>query len=143
VGTPRPTRLRGRLVEGGRHTIYGHGAADRIRALDEGWAWAWAAAARDLDGMMAIYAEDARELLPGLPAAVGREAIRAFYQGVIERLPRFSHHFEPLEVVVAESEDLAVVRGAYRFTADSTHPERVETGEFVALNISNSDHPPH
>ena len=129
------------------------GAADRIRALDEGWARA--AAARDLDGMMAIYAEDARELLPGLPVVVGREAIRAFYQGVIEQLPRFWHHFEPLDIVVADSEDLAVVRGAYRFTADSTHPGTVETGKFVgvwrrragdwrlALNISNSDHPPH
>lgn len=130
----------------------GQVAAERIRALDEGWARA--VAARDLDGMMSIYAEDARELLPGLPVVVGREAIRAFYQGVIEQLPRFSHHFEPLEFVVAESEDLAVMRGAYRFTADHMHPEAVETGKYVgiwrrragdwrlALNISNSDHPP-
>ena len=105
--------------------------------------------------MMAIYAEDARELLPGFAAVVGRNAIRAFYQALIGQLPRFSHRFEPLEVVVAESEDLAVVRGAYQFTADSMQPETVETGKFVgvwrrragdwrlALNISNGDHLPH
>ena len=47
--------------------------AARIRALDE--TWKAAADRRDLDGMMAIYAPDAQELLPDMPPIVGREAI--------------------------------------------------------------------
>lgn len=57
-----------------------------FRALDE--AWAAAAARRDLDGMMAIYAQDAQELLPASPTIVGRDAICQFYAGLLERFPR-------------------------------------------------------
>ena len=126
--------------------------AAHIRALDE--AWKTAAAQRDLDGMMAIYAPDAQELLPDLPAIVGRGAIREFYRGIIEELPRFAHEFKASEIVVAESGDLAVVRGTYRFTADTLRPAEVQIGKFVGvwrrrdgdwqlqMNISNSDQPP-
>lgn len=54
---------------------------------------------------------------------------------------------------MAQSEDLAVVRGSYCFTADTLKPEQAQVGKFVGvwgrrggdwrlvLNISNSDHP--
>jgi uncharacterized protein (TIGR02246 family) len=125
--------------------------ASRIRELDN--AWAEAARRRDLDGMLAIYAPDAQELLPGSPAIVGREDIRHFYQNLMEQLPRFAHHFEPQSIIVAESRDLAVVRGRFRFTPDTLRPETVQAGKFVGvwrrrqgewqllLNISNSDQP--
>lgn len=124
-------------------------AAARIRALDG--AWSAAAARRDLDGMMAIYAPDAEEPLPGMPAVVGREAIRDFYRELIERFPDFAHEFEPEEITVAASEDLAVVRGTYRFMPDSGSPEEAQVGKFVGVwclvvgdwrlkyNISNAD----
>ncbi len=110
--------------------------AARIRALDD--SWLAAAARRDLDGMMAIYAPDAQELLPESPPIIGRDSIR---------------HFEPQEITVARSGDLAVVRGTYRFTPDSLTPEQVLVGKFVGvwrhregdwrlqLNISNADEP--
>lgn len=125
--------------------------ADRIRELDDGWLEA--AARRDLDGMMAIYAPEAQELLPGLPPIVGREAIRKFYSALIERLPHFQHAFAMDEVTIAESGDLAIVRGSYRFVPDGNHPDQAEVGKFVAvwlfaagdwklqINISNSDGP--
>jgi uncharacterized protein (TIGR02246 family) len=120
-----------------------------IRLLDE--AWAAATARRDLDGMMAIYAPEAQELLPGHPPIVGREAIRRFYQGLLEGLPRFAHQFEPEVITVARSRDLAFVRGRYRFTADTLHPAEAQLGKFVGvwarqgaewrllINISNAD----
>jgi uncharacterized protein (TIGR02246 family) len=126
--------------------------AAHIRALDE--TWKTAAAQRDLDGMMAIYAPDAQELLSDMPPLVGHDAIREFYRGVIEELPRFAHQFEAHEVIVAESGDLAVVRGSYRFTADILCSDEVQIGKFVGvwrrrdgdwrlqMNISNSDQPP-
>jgi uncharacterized protein (TIGR02246 family) len=123
----------------------------RIRDLDE--TWAAAAARRDLDDMMAIYAPEAQELLPEIPPIVGREAIRHFYHRLFEQLPRLAHSFEPEAITVAQSRDLAVVRGRYRFTPDTLHPEQVQVGKFVGvwgrqygewrlmMNISNSDHP--
>jgi uncharacterized protein (TIGR02246 family) len=126
-----------------------HGA--RIRALDE--SWRAAAARRDLDGMMAIYAPDAEELLPDLPAIVGRDSIRAFYQQLFRECPRFAHDFEPHDISVARSGDLAVVRGTYRFTPDTANPKTASAGKFVGIwrqvdgdwrlqiNISNGDPP--
>lgn len=121
----------------------------RIEALDE--QWRQAAARRDLDGMMAIYAPDARELLPGLPPIVGRDAIRSFYGDLIDRFPRFSHEFEADEIMMARSGDLAVARGRYRFTPDTLNTADEQSGKFVGvwryvdgdwrlqINISNND----
>ena len=103
----------------------------RIRALDE--AWLAAAANRDLDGMLAIYAPDAQELLPNMAPLVGRDSIREFYRELLERLPRFRHHFEPLEIFVAASGDLAVVRGTYEFIADTTRPDERQNGKFLGV----------
>lgn len=122
---------------------------DALQARDR--AWKAAAAERDLDGMMAIYAPDAREMLPGMPAVEGREAIRDFYAGLIEQFPRFAHHFEADDIILSDSGDLAVVRGRFRFTADTRKPDEVQAGKFVGvweydgerwwlkINISNSD----
>ena len=73
--------------------------AARIRAVDE--EWKLAAANRDIDGMLAIYADDAQELMPGVPAITGREAIRAFYVRVLNDLPRYMHELQMDEIIVA------------------------------------------
>lgn len=123
--------------------------AERIRELEE--SWLTAARLRNVDGMLAMYAPEPYELWPGQPALVGREAIRAFYHQLLEDYPRFQQTFVMDEVTIAESGDLAVVRGTYRFTPDETKPGEVEIGKFVAVwvfyagdwrlhtNISNSD----
>ena len=82
---------------------------------------------------MAIYAPDAQELMPGLAPIVGRDAIRAFYRGVIEAMPRFAHHFEADEILVAHSGDLAVVLGTYRFIADTLRQDAVQCGKLVGV----------
>lgn len=101
--------------------------------------------------MIAIYAADAQELLPDMAPIVGRDSIRAFYRSLIEQQPRFAHQFEAHELIVTESGDPAVVRGVYRFTADTLHRDQVQTGKFVGVwrhregdwrlqvNISNTD----
>jgi len=125
--------------------------AARIPALDD--QWLEAAARRDLEGRLAIYAPDARELLPDTPAIVGRDAIRACYARLLDQLPRFAHRFDAEEITVGEAGDLAVVRGSYRFTPDTLQPAQVRTGKFVdvwrrreedwrlVINISNGDPP--
>ena len=125
---------------------------EQIRALDE--LWKAATAQRDLDGMMAIYAIDAEELLPDIPPIVGRDAIRKFYRNVIKQFPRFAHQFESQKIIVSESGDLAVVCGSCRFMPDALRPDEVQFGKFIGvwrrqggdwllqMNISNSDQPP-
>jgi len=105
--------------------------ADRIRAADS--AFLEAMAARNFDGMMAIYASDARELLPNLPPIEGRDSIEAFFKGLAARNPRFVHRFAPEEVTVAASADLAVVTGTYRFTPDSLQRDVYSAGKFAGI----------
>lgn len=105
--------------------------AARIRELDEGWKAA--AAKRDLDGMMAIYAEDAQELMPGVPAITGRDSIRAFYVNVLDQLPRFKHELTMDEIIVADSADLAVAVGSYKFTPDTNRPTEVQSGKLISV----------
>lgn len=125
--------------------------AERIRVLDQ--RWLDALAARDFDAMMVMYAADAREMLANQPAIEGHDSILAFFQALHARFPRFSHHFEPRTITVAQSGDLAVVTGTYRFIPDSLDPQNDDVGKFVgvwkrqdgqwrlALDISNSDRP--
>jgi uncharacterized protein (TIGR02246 family) len=124
-------------------------ALARIRALND--AWRAAANEKDLDAMMAIYASDALELLPGMPALRGREEIRAFYSRLILEFPNFQHAFGFESAIVAESSDLAVMQGTYRFTPDAADPSMCSTGKYVGvwrlrgdawtlvINISNDD----
>ena len=121
---------------------------ERIRALDD--SWLEAARRCDLDGMMAIYAPEATELLPGHPPLLGRDAIRDFYRGWLEGHPLLDASLTMDEVTIAESGDLAVVRGTYRFMFDSAKPDGTDAGKFVGvwiftagdwrlmINISNS-----
>ena len=51
------------------------------RAADE--AWRKAITANDLDGIMAVYSEDAVMWLPDAPEAKGREAIRKSYAAML------------------------------------------------------------
>jgi uncharacterized protein (TIGR02246 family) len=122
---------------------------ERIRELDD--SWVAAVRRRDLEGMMTIYASDAQELLPGLPVLIGRDVVRDFYRRQLETLPRFDHAFAIEEAMIAESGDIAVVRGSYRFTFDEDIPEEFDVGKFVRVwvyvsgdwrlqvTISNSD----
>jgi ketosteroid isomerase-like protein len=86
-----------------------------------------------------------------MPPIAGRDAIRAFYVGILEQLPRFKHEFQMHEIIVAESGDLAVALGSYRFTPDTSRPAEVQTGKLIGIwrhrdgdwrlqvNMANSD----
>jgi uncharacterized protein (TIGR02246 family) len=123
--------------------------AERIRELNE--SWTDAVARRALDEMMTVYAPEAQELVPGQPAIVGREAIRAYYRGVLDELPRLRHFFDQQEITISEAGDLAVASGTYRVTPDADLPDDIVTGKVVGvwvyyegdwrlqINISNSD----
>jgi ketosteroid isomerase-like protein len=70
---------------------------------------------------------------------------------LIDEFPRFKHEVDSQEIMVATSGDVAIVRGAYRFEADSLKTSEMQRGKFVGvwvnidqdwrlrINISNND----
>ena len=84
--------------------------------------WAAAARDRDLDRCLSYMADDATMLPPGGGPVVGQAAIRDYVASAFAT-PGFSVHWEPQEVVMAESGDLAYTLGRSVYTiptADGT-----------------------
>jgi uncharacterized protein (TIGR02246 family) len=110
------------------------GAADEddvriIRAIDH--EFMDAVAAKDAARVAALYAEDARILMPGRPAVTGRPEILGFYEaglaGLIESIV-----LDTTDVRV--SGDLAYAIGVNRISlCPPGEASRVERGKYVAV----------
>ena len=89
-------------------------AADEsaIRALDA--QWSQTATANDVDGTVSYYSEDAVLLPPNMPAANGKQAIRAVWTGLLG--PGVALSWDVSKVEVARSGDLAYLTGVYQLT---------------------------
>jgi ketosteroid isomerase-like protein len=82
-----------------------------IRAQDE--AWSRALEAKDLDGVMASYADDAVLLPPNAPLVSGKAAIRERFAGRLAA-PGYQASFVTTRVVVARARDVAWELGVFR-----------------------------
>ncbi|HET9951332.1 MAG TPA: DUF4440 domain-containing protein [Candidatus Eisenbacteria bacterium] len=124
--------------------------AEAIRALSR--EWLAADQARDVERAVSFYAEDAVELASNTPIAVGKDAIRTWYESWLPR-PELSISFATVAVEVAPSGELAWERGTYEFTTDTPKGKIVDTGKYltvwkkvggvwkVAADMANSDLP--
>jgi uncharacterized protein (TIGR02246 family) len=94
-------------------------AADEatIRAADAGFVKD--AEAKDLEKIMSLYADDAVLLASGAPAAVGKDNIRKFIQGMLAA-PGLKLTVNATSVTVARSGDLAMDQG----TVDATTTDK-------------------
>jgi uncharacterized protein (TIGR02246 family) len=104
---------------------------DGIRAAD--LAFAAAANAGNLDGVIAVYAEDAFLLPPNLPPQKGRDAIRKFWGGL---LGAYTTRFEINSETVEGRGDLAYTVGQYKLSATPKAkgpPPIEEEGKFVEV----------
>jgi ketosteroid isomerase-like protein/quercetin dioxygenase-like cupin family protein len=84
-----------------------------IRELDR--RWVDAIAARNLDALMTVYAQDAIFSVANAPAASGTAQVRTGWQELLG-LPDLSLTFAPTRIVVARSGDLASDVGTYRLS---------------------------
>jgi uncharacterized protein (TIGR02246 family) len=82
--------------------------------------WVQDYASKDADKLMAHYADDAVLMVPGEPAASGKDAIRTSLKLMLAD-PTLSLKFEPSKVEVAKSGDLAYTQGSY--TLSLTDPQ--------------------
>jgi uncharacterized protein (TIGR02246 family) len=123
-----------------------HAAQPDTRATDDQTireseiAWARAYATKDVDRIVEQYAVDGSSIVPGLPMATGRKAIRA---AVVEQLadPRFALSFRTAKVQVSKSGDMAYSQGVFTFTGTDpkTKKATVSNGHYVEVYAKQAD----
>ena len=98
-------------------------AADEKAIRDMETAWVKEFAAKDMDKIVAHYADDGTVLLSNAPTMVGKDAIRAGMKDAIAD-PKFSLDLKTVKVDVSK-DDLAYSQGTYSVT--SHRPEDQES----------------
>ena len=93
-----------------------------VQALrDDETQWNQDYVSKDLDKIVAHYANDAVLMAPGMPASSGAEAIRSALKQMVSD-PALSLKFQASKIEVAKSGDLAYTQGSY--TMAMTDPQR-------------------
>jgi len=92
----------------------------------------------DLDSWMSLYADDAVRMQPNMPALVGKDAIRNFYQPIFEQYVIDIN--ETCEEVIVCG-DWAFVRGTYTYTMTPKvgGDPSLDSGKWIALHKRQSD----
>jgi uncharacterized protein (TIGR02246 family) len=105
-------------------------AADEATIKDLDAQWSKTAGARDVDGTISYYADDASMLPPNAPIANGKAAIRADWAAFL--VPGSAVSWEANKVEVARSGDLAYTLGDYQSTMKDAQGKLVmDRGKYV------------
>jgi uncharacterized protein (TIGR02246 family) len=113
-------------------------AADEKAIRDSETAWVKEFAAKDMDKIVAHYADDGAALLSNAPTMVGRDAIRAGMKDFIAD-PKFTLDLRTVKVDV--SGGLAYSQGTYAVTTTDPKTKKVmaETGRYVEVYKKQAD----
>jgi uncharacterized protein (TIGR02246 family) len=107
-----------------------------LRALND--QWSKTAGAKDLEGTVAYYSDDASVFPPNAPLASGKQAIHAVWADLIASASAISWQTDKVEV--ARSGDLAYLTGTYQTTAKDPKAQPVnDTGKFVEVWKKQAD----
>jgi len=90
--------------------------------------------ARDLETLVATFADDGVDMPPGAPAVVGRDAYRTYCTSMLERMGDFSWAFDIAELVVTG--DWAFERGTYSIIMGDGSEDR---GKYLWLYQRDAD----
>ena len=113
-------------------------AADEqtVRNLDA--QWSKTAGARDLDGTVGYYSDDAVLLPPNEPIVAGKQAIRASWVSLLS--PNIALAWQANKVDVARSGDLAYVVGSYTLTTrDAEGKPVMDRGKTIEVFKKEAD----
>ncbi len=115
-------------------------AADQKAIRDGDTAWPGDLASKDIDKIMAHYADDASLLVTDMPIMRGKDAIRSGMKGMLED-PNFALTFKPDVVQVAKGGDLGYTQGAYTMTTTNprTKKAETETGKYLTVYRKQTD----
>jgi uncharacterized protein (TIGR02246 family) len=113
-------------------------AADEKAIRVSETAWVKEFAAKDMDKIVAHYADDGMVLLSNAPTMVGKDAIRAGMKDTVID-PKFSLDLKTVKVEV--SGDLAYSQGTYSVMAPDPKTKKVmaETGRYVEVYKKQPD----
>ena len=109
--------------------------AARIQAIrDNETRWNREFEVRDLEKVVAHYSDDATMMAPGLPAASGKDAIRAVVEQMVADAA-LSLKFQTSRVEIAESGDMAWSQGSYTMTMTDPGTKKPVTssGSYVTV----------
>ena len=96
-----------------------------VKAIQDSEAqWNQEYAAKDLEKIVAHYADDAILMVSGTPSTSGKEAIRAALKEMVAD-PALSLQFHATKVEVAKSGDVAYTQGAYTMTVTDPKTKQV------------------
>ena len=97
-------------------------------------------AAKDQEGLVDHYADDAYFIAPGVAAADGSTAIRQVY-ATASTDPAFEVHFASDKIDVAASGDLAYARGKFseKYTDKKTGKVMTDSGSYVTIYKKQED----
>lgn len=112
----------------------GNHDADVKAIQDNESQWVQDFAAKDVNKIVAHYADDAILMMPGAPPATNHDAIQHLFQGIVND-PAFSLKFSASQTQVAASGDLAATRGTYvlQMTNPATKRPMQDQGSYVTV----------
>jgi uncharacterized protein (TIGR02246 family) len=95
---------------------------------------------KDVDALCARYADDAALMAPGMPAAMGKDAIRAALKQMVAD-PAFVLTFQARRVEVSKSGDIGFSEGSYKMTMTdpATKKSIRDKGSYVTVYRKQSD----
>jgi uncharacterized protein (TIGR02246 family) len=103
------------LLLSGQTLVLADKASDEKALRDIEVRWNKEFAAKDVDKLVAHYADDAMVMATGTPPASGSAAIRKMLQDMVAD-PAFSLKFDAKTIEVSKSGDLAYTHGTYTMT---------------------------
>jgi uncharacterized protein (TIGR02246 family) len=114
-------------------------AADEKAIRDMETAWVAEFAAKDIDKIVAHYADDGTLLLSNAPTMSGKDAIRAGMKMAIDD-PNFALDLKTVKVYVSK-DDLAYSQGTYSYKGTDSKTKKViaETGRYVEVYKKQAD----
>jgi uncharacterized protein (TIGR02246 family) len=130
-------------------------AADERAIREADMQFSKAGAAKDLEGLIAFYADDAALLEPNAPLAMGKDAIRTAWSNLIAT-PGFGVSWKPTKAEASRGGDMGYTIGTYELTMhDPSGKPQTDRGKYVTVwkkqadgtwksvvDIFNSDLPP-
>jgi ketosteroid isomerase-like protein len=96
-------------------------------------AWLKTAAAKDVDGFVGYYTDDAHVLMPNAPLFTGKAAIKDVLKPMMAD-SNFSLVFTPNRVEVSKSSDLGFTQGSYKMTFSDIRGNKFEDeGKYLTV----------
>jgi len=128
------------------------GAADEEAIRREVDRWLQLIQSKDSAAIAQLYTEDGAVMPPNAIIGIGRTAIEQTWASMMSA-PGFELTFDPEQIVISSSADMALDRGTYRLSVAPSGEAQIDTGKYVvvwrkidgdwkaAADIFNSDLP--